>query len=44
MSEKIGCDLAASTGIHDGEAVIKQLIAGADAVQVVSSLYKNGPN
>ena len=44
MSEKIGCDLAASTGIHDGEAVIKQLLAGADAVQVVSSLYKNGPS
>ena len=43
MSQKVDCDLAASTGFHDGEAVIKQLLAGAQAVQVVSALYKNGP-
>lgn len=43
MSQKVDCDLVASTGIHDGEAVIKQLLAGAQAVQVVSTLYKNGP-
>lgn len=43
MSQKVDCDLAASTGIHDGKAVIKQLLAGAQAVQVVSALYKNGP-
>lgn len=42
MSRKVGCDLAASTGIHDGDAVIKQLLAGAAAVQVASCLYKNG--
>jgi len=42
MAEKTNCDLAASTGVHDGAAVIKQLLAGADAVQVVSALYKNG--
>lgn len=42
MAEKVGCSLAASTGIHDGEGVIKQVLAGADAVQVVSTLYKNG--
>lgn len=42
MSQKVRCDLAASTGIHDGKAVIKQLLAGAQAVQVVSALYKNG--
>jgi dihydroorotate dehydrogenase (fumarate) len=42
MSNRVGCDLAASTGIHDGTAVIKQLLAGARAVQTVSSLYKNG--
>ena len=42
MSERVNCDLAASTGIHDGEGVIKQLLAGANAVQVVSTLYKNG--
>jgi dihydroorotate dehydrogenase (fumarate) len=42
MAEKVNCDLAASTGVHDGDAVIKQILAGADAVQVVSCLYKNG--
>ena len=42
MSQKVSCDLAASTGIHDGRAVIKQLLAGAKAIQVVSALYKNG--
>jgi dihydroorotate dehydrogenase (fumarate) len=44
MSQKVDCDLAASTGVHDGKAVIKQLLAGAQAVQVVSALYKNGRN
>lgn len=43
MAQKVDCDLAASTGIHDGPAVIKQLLAGATAVQVASSLYRNGP-
>lgn len=42
MAEKVDCDLAASTGIHDGDAVIKQLLAGASAVQVASCLYQNG--
>ena len=42
MAEKVNCDLAASTGVHDGNAVIKQILAGANAVQVVSCLYKNG--
>jgi len=34
--------LIASTGVHDGESVIKEILAGANAVQVVSTLYKNG--
>jgi dihydroorotate dehydrogenase (fumarate) len=42
MSGRVDCDLAASTGIHDGPAVVKQLLAGASAVQVVSALYKHG--
>jgi dihydroorotate dehydrogenase (fumarate) len=42
MYGRVGCSLAASTGVHDGKAVVKQLLAGADAVQVVSALYKNG--
>lgn len=43
MSNRVKCDLAASTGIHDGKAVVKQLLAGANAVQVVSALYEKGP-
>ena len=42
MSERINCDLAASTGVHDGQSLIKQLLAGANAVQVVSAIYKHG--
>ena len=42
MHNRVGCDLAASTGIHDGAAVIKQLLAGANAVQIASAFYKNG--
>ncbi|NLO67518.1 MAG: dihydroorotate dehydrogenase-like protein [Bacteroidales bacterium] len=36
-------DLSASTGVHDSEAVIKLLLAGAQTVQVCSVLYRNGP-
>jgi dihydroorotate dehydrogenase (fumarate) len=43
MSERVGCHLAASTGVHDSSAVVKQLLAGADAVQVASCLYQKGP-
>ncbi|MDD4385105.1 MAG: dihydroorotate dehydrogenase-like protein [Bacteroidales bacterium] len=35
-------DISASTGVHDGEAVVKLLLAGATSVQVCSTLYKNG--
>lgn len=42
ISPVTSCDIAATTGIHDGEAVVKQLLAGANAVQICSTLYKNG--
>ena len=42
MSGQIDKDLVAATGVHDSEGVIKQLLAGATAVQIVSTLYKNG--
>lgn len=35
-------EIAASTGIHDGSAVIKQLLAGAQVAQLCSTLYQNG--
>jgi dihydroorotate dehydrogenase (fumarate) len=41
-SGKVKCSLAASTGIHDGTTLIKMLLAGANAVEVVSTIYKNG--
>ncbi|NDY72591.1 diguanylate cyclase [Desulfobacter hydrogenophilus] len=41
MSQRVKCDLAASTGVHDAQGVIKHLLAGAQAVQMVSTLYKN---
>lgn len=43
MAKRIKANLAASTGIHDGEAVIKQLLAGATVTQMASAIYKNGP-
>lgn len=42
LSDRIHCDIAASTGIHDGVSVIKQLLAGAKAVQLASVLYQKG--
>ena len=44
LSPHVNCDISASTGVHDGEGVIKQLLAGAKTVQTVSTLYKNGVN
>ncbi len=35
-------DISASTGVHSWEGVVKQLLAGANTVQVCSLLYKNG--
>jgi dihydroorotate dehydrogenase (fumarate) len=41
LSGKLTCDIAASTGIHNEETVIKQILAGADAVHLVSVFYKD---
>lgn len=43
LSPKIENDLVAATGIHDGKGVIKQILAGAQAVQIVSAIYNKGP-
>ncbi len=43
VSTKVGgLDIAASTGIHDGDAVVKQILAGAQVAQLCSTLYLNG--
>ncbi len=41
MYGKINSELIASTGVHSGESIMKLILAGANAVQVVSALYKN---
>ena len=40
-SGELPCDLCASTGIHTGSDVIKILLAGGVATQIVSTLYNN---
>lgn len=42
LAGHVKCDLAAATGVHDGTGVIKQLLAGASAIQICSTLYLNG--
>ncbi len=44
VSDKVDqINISASTGNHDGEAIIKQLLAGATTVQVCSAVYQKGP-
>jgi len=38
---RVKADLIASTGIMTGKDVVKMILAGASAVQVVSTLYRN---
>ncbi len=43
LSAKIkNIDIAASTGIHNSEGAVKQLLAGASAVQICSAVYEKG--
>ena len=43
LSGKVRASLAASGGVQDARDVIKAVMAGAHAVQVVSALLRNGP-
>ena len=43
MADRVDCSLAASTGVHDGKILTKQLLAGAHAVEIASTIYKRGP-
>ena len=36
-------DIATTTGVHSAESALKMILAGADAVQVCSVIYKHGP-
>ena len=42
LSGEMDLHFAAATGIHDGKGVIKQLLAGARAAQLCTTLYRNG--
>jgi dihydroorotate dehydrogenase (fumarate) len=42
LSDRISCQIAASTGVHTYESVIKNILAGATTVQVASAMYKHG--
>jgi dihydroorotate dehydrogenase (fumarate) len=44
LAKRVNMSLAASTGVHDGEAVVKQLLAGATVTQLTSAIYKHGPS
>ncbi len=39
---RVKAHLAASTGVYDAQAALKQLLAGAQVVQLASTLVKNG--
>jgi dihydroorotate dehydrogenase (fumarate) len=43
LCNRLECEVVAATGIHTGETAIKMLLAGARSVQVVSTIYQNGP-
>ncbi len=42
LEGKIDADICSTTGIFSGETIIKMILAGATAVQIVSALYTKG--
>ncbi|MBA7702134.1 Dihydroorotate dehydrogenase [subsurface metagenome] len=42
MAGRVDCDLASSGGVRKAEDVIKQILAGASAVQASTLFYKKG--
>jgi dihydroorotate dehydrogenase (fumarate) len=43
LSGRVPCDLSVSGGVHTGIDAVKAIMAGADSVQMVSTLLINGP-
>jgi dihydroorotate dehydrogenase (fumarate) len=43
LSPHVGASLAVSGGVHSETDAIKSIMAGAEAVQIVSALLRNGP-
>jgi dihydroorotate dehydrogenase (fumarate) len=44
LHRRFGVSLAASTGVHTAEDVIKTLLAGADVAMMTSALLRHGPD
>ena len=44
LRSQLACSLAATTGVHRGDDVVKCLLAGADVAMTTSSLLANGPD
>jgi len=42
LYKKVSADLALTSGVHSGEAIVKALMAGASVVMSASELVKNG--
>lgn len=42
LFERIGCDLAATSGIHSAEDALKMLMVGANVTMMASALFRNG--
>ncbi len=42
LAGKVKCDLASSTGVHDGQALAKVLLVGASCAEITTTIYKNG--
>lgn len=43
LRSQLSCSLAATTGVHTGEDVVKCVLAGADVAMTTSALLANGP-
>ncbi len=41
---RVGVDLAATTGVHNGDGVVKLILAGASVAMMASALLHHGPN
>lgn len=44
LAGRVGCSLAASGGVHTPIDAVRAVMAGADAVQMVSALLQHGPD
>lgn len=42
LYDRVGCELASGTGVHDAEAALKLVLAGASTVQLCSAIYQHG--